>query len=234
MKEAIDILSRAIETREELRIAIQKDGRLSAISWALLCTCLEAAGIDTPEIDPKKRDKRIVLSPTLAPNIKIGLFKQGDIPRLVEKGQADFGIVGEDKAIEMGLENLIATKLDSAKSSLIIQVPKDSAIARLEDLNGKVIATSFPKIVANYLATKNIIPKSIEYMDGSVEGAPAFGVADTTADLVQSGDGMRDNDLRPLAIVRNFEAVLLQKAGKISRISVGQPIYSVRADAYAE
>ena len=210
MKEAIDILSRAMETRAELRIAIQKDGRLSAISWALLSTCLEAAGIDVPEIDPKKRDKRVVISPILAPNIKIGLFKQSDIPRLVERGQADFGIVGEDKAIEMGLEDLIATKLGSAESSLVIQIPKNSPITTLEGINGKTIATSFPKIVTNYLATKNIIPKSIEYMDGSVEGAPAFGVADITADLVQSGSGMRDNDLRPLITVRNFEAVLLK------------------------
>ncbi|MBP6946293.1 MAG: ATP phosphoribosyltransferase [Candidatus Pacebacteria bacterium] len=210
MKEAINILSKAIETQEDLRIAIQKDGRLSAISWALLSTCLETAGIDVPEIDSKKRDKRVVISPILAPNLKIGLFKQSDIPRLVERGQADFGIVGEDKAIEMGLEDLIATKLGSAESSLVIQIPKNSPITTLEGINGKTIATSFPKIVANYLATKNIIPKSIEYMDGSVEGAPAFGVADITADLVQSGSGMRDNDLRPLITVRNFEAVFLK------------------------
>ncbi|MES2014403.1 MAG: ATP phosphoribosyltransferase, partial [Patescibacteria group bacterium] len=210
MKEAIDILSKALEARKELRIAIQKDGRLSAISWALLSTCLEAAGIDTPEIDPKKRDKRVVISPIVAPYIKIGLFKQSDIPKLVERGQADFGIAGEDKAIEMGLEKLIAAKLGSAESSLVIQIPKDSSIKRLEDINGKIIATSFPKIVANYFAEKNITPKSIEYMDGSVEGAPAFGVADITADLVQSGSGMHDNDLRPLITIRNFEAVLLK------------------------
>lgn len=212
MKESIDIITARLRTRQETRIAIQKDGRLSAIAWKLLAACMEAAGITMPkEADPKERGRKLVISPKDAPNLKIILARGSDIPWWVSGGSADFGIAGEDQAIEQGAEALIAGRLGEGRCTLVFSVRSDSPVSALSDLNGKVIATSFPNIVSGYCGKNGIKPKCIIKLAGSVEATAMIGDADAIADLIETGETQKANFLRAFAIIRSFEAVLLSK-----------------------
>ena len=73
-----------------IKIAIQKNGRLSDLSLALLKSC----GINTPNGDRKLKSK--------ADNfpLEILYLRDDDIPEYVEKGVADIGIIGENEVWE--------------------------------------------------------------------------------------------------------------------------------------
>ena len=79
-------------------------------------------------------------------------------------------------------------------------------------LNGKKIATSFPNILGAFL-TENQIRADIHYLNGSVEIAPAIGLADCIFDIVSSGSTLISNGLREVEVVMESEAVLVGAPG---------------------
>ena len=196
---------------KETRIAIQKDGRLSAVAWELLATCLAAADITLPlETERNARGRKLIVAPVALPNLKIILVRQADIPWYVASGNADFGVAGEDCAIEAGVEELVSERLGGAESKLVVQVAESSNITRIEDLNGKSVATSYPRSFIEYCARNGVAPRNIIRLSGSVEAAIGIGAVDAVVDLVESGETMRANGLKPLAEVRRFGAALLE------------------------
>ncbi len=208
MEKAKEILIGAIRSRRErLRIAIQKDGRLSKIAWALLETCMQACGVNLPKRDEQNR--ALITKPEERPDIEVVLVRNGQIPWLVQSGNAEFGITGEDTVLENTPSLPIAARLGGGRSSMVIQVRTDSKIKKTEDLDGKTFATSYPSILKAYLASRNITPGEILKQPGSVEAFAALGITDAVCDSVESGETMRANDLRPLVTIGTFEAVLI-------------------------
>jgi ATP phosphoribosyltransferase len=72
------------------------------------------------------------------------------------------------------------------------------------------IATTYPKILADFFAQKNITAE-IHTISGSVEIAPSIGLADAVCDLVSSGSTLFTNGLREVETVMNSEAVLIAR-----------------------
>jgi ATP phosphoribosyltransferase len=83
------------------------------------------------------------------------------------------------------------------------------------------VATKFPVLVKRFFATKNI-PISIVDAEGTLEIAPAIGYADLIADLVSSGQTLKDNRLRPLAdgVILKSQAVLIANKNALQNPAV--------------
>lgn len=183
----------------KLKIALQKSGRLSDASTALLKKC----GIKFDNGTAGKLKSAAQNFP-----LEIFFLRDDDIPQYIEDGVADIGIVGENVLSETQCEVKIYEKLGFGKCRLALAVPKTFEYDSIKDLNGKRIATSYPKILDEFLEKHNIAAE-IHTISGSVEIAPSINLADAICDLVSSGSTLFTNGLREVETVMNSEAVLV-------------------------
>jgi len=181
-----------------LKIAIQKSGRLSDDSIALLKVC----GIDMRNVKDRLR--------TVSENFPIEVFflRDDDIPEYVEDGVADLGIVGQNVLAEKNRKVITVEALGFGKCRLSIALPKAFNYEGPSSLEGKRIATSYPVIVGEYLK-KNNINASVHEISGSVEIAPGIGLADVIVDLVSSGGTLFMNGLKEAEVILDSQAVLI-------------------------
>ena len=188
-----------------LRLAIQAKGRLSEESTALL----REIGID---LDDSHR--KFLLE---APNFPLELLylRDDDIPQVVSDGTAALGIVGLNEVVERGLPVEIVKKLGFGACRLSLAVPKGAGYSGPEWFRGKRIATSYPRILKNWLDEKGIDAK-VQVITGSVEVAPAAGIADAIFDIVSSGGTLVANGLVEVEKVFWSEAVLIS-SGKLDK-----------------
>ncbi len=182
----------------KLKIAIQKSGRLSESSLKLLKEC----GIEFDNgLNKLKAEAR---------NFPLEVFflRDDDIPKYVEDGVADIGIVGENVLLEKNKDVKPVERLGFGKCRLSIAIPKDKKYKSLKDLEGLRIATSYSTILAKYLK-KNKITAEIHEISGSVEIAPGIGLADAICDLVSSGSTLFTNGLKEVEVILKSEAALI-------------------------
>lgn len=187
---------------KNLKIAIQKSGRLNEKSVQLLKNC----GLVFENY------KSSLITTVNNFNLEILFLRDDDIPGYVAQGIADLGIVGENVIDETQAEVTYLQRLGFGKCTLKLAVSKDSDIKELEDLNGKSIATSYPVILQQFLKGQNITA-SIQEISGSVEIAPGLGLSDAICDIVSTGGTLRSNGLKPFADVRHSEAILIGRKG---------------------
>jgi len=181
-----------------LRIAIQKSGRLQEKSLSLLNEC--GLGIDNGKSELK----------ALARNFpaEILFLRDDDIPQYVEDGVADLGILGENVILEKKKKLDIIERLGFAKCRLSIAVPKGVEYTNVHWLEGKKIATSYSRIVQDFLA-RHGVNADIHEISGSVEIAPGIGLADAICDIVSTGGTLMSNGLIEVETVIKSEAVLV-------------------------
>lgn len=181
-----------------LKIALQKNGRLSEKSIQLLREC----GINFPDFKSKLK--------TSATNFPLDILflRDDDIPKYVEQKIVDIGILGENEVLEQKKNIDVIKKLGFAKCRLSLAVTKDSICEDLEYFKGKKIATSYPVILEDFFSDKGFQPEIVE-ISGSVEVAPSIGLADAIADLVSSGGTLLHNGLKEVFPVLSSEAVLV-------------------------
>jgi ATP phosphoribosyltransferase len=184
---------------EKLRIAIQKSGRLSEDSLALIKEC----GIKITN------GMRTLKSDALNFPIEFLFLRDDDIPGYVEDGVADVGIVGENVWYEANRQVDVAKQLGFSKCRLSLAVPKHLDYNGLQDLEGANIATSYPRILEDYLSKKGI-KAQLHVISGSVEIAPSIGLADAICDIVSSGSTLFMNGLKEVETIFSSQAVLIQ------------------------
>jgi len=182
----------------QLRIAIQKSGRLSEKSLELI----SEAGISF-----NNGDRKLITKSSNFP-VELLFLRDDDIPQYVADGVADIGIVGENVISEKNSKVKMVEKLGFAKCRLSIAIPKSVEYKDSSYLNGKKIATSYPNILTTFLK-KNNIEAEIHEISGSVEIAPGIGLADAIFDIVSSGSTLISNGLREVEIVMYSEAVII-------------------------
>ena len=181
-----------------LRIAIQAKGRLNEESLALL----SEMGI---LIDDSKR-KFLSQAPNFP--LEVLYMRDDDIPAVVASGTAQLGIVGLNEVEEKGHDVQIVEKLGFGGCRISLAIPKAEAYEGPSWFEGKRIATSYPNILRKYLDDKGINAR-IEVITGSVEIAPAAGIADAIFDIVSSGGTLVSNGLKEVERVFESEAVLI-------------------------
>lgn len=186
-----------------LRIAVQKSGRLSEGSLELIQKC----GINVAN----NGKGRLKAEATNFP-LEFLFLRDDDIPGYVADGVADIGIVGENVVAEKEKEVESIHSLGFSKCRLSIAVPKSATYNGVKDLEGKGIATSYPKILGNFLA-ENGVKAHIHEISGSVEIAPSIGLADAVCDIVSSGSTLFQNGLKEVEVIFRSEAVMIQHQG---------------------
>lgn len=182
-----------------LRIAVQAKGRLHDETMLLLTE----SGIKL------ESGKRLLLLPARNFPLEVLFLRDDDIPQSVADGVADIGIVGENEYAEKKKNALIAKRLGFSKCRLSLAIPKEVDYKGIEWFNGKVIATSYPEILKDFLSEKNV-SADIHVITGSVEIAPGIGLADAIFDIVSSGSTLVTNHLKEVEVLMKSEAVLIQ------------------------
>jgi ATP phosphoribosyltransferase len=182
----------------KLKVAIQKNGRLSEKSLALLSSC---------GIKISNGDKTLKAVSENFP-IEILFLRDDDIPQYVEQGVADIGILGENEVVEKNKNVKLISKLGFAKCRLSLAIPKEDKYDDISYFQNKKIATSYPFILEQYLS-KNNIKAEIEEIGGSVEIAPGIGLADVIFDIVSTGSTLMTNGLKEVKTIMESEAVII-------------------------
>ncbi len=181
-----------------LKIAIQAKGRLNEQCLNLLAE----SGITTTS------SSRKLISRAKGFPLDVLYLRDDDIPQEVSVGVADIGIVGLNEVDEKGYDVDVALKLGFGACRISLAVPRDADYRGPEWFNGRRIATSYPRILERYL-TDNNIKAEIHTIAGSVEVAPAVGMADAIFDIVSSGGTLIQNGLVEVEQVFSSEAVLI-------------------------
>ena len=187
---------------KNLKIAIQKSGRLNEKSVQLLKNC---------GLNFENYKSSLITTVSNFP-LEILFLRDYDIPEYVQDGIADLGIVGENVIAETEAKVRYLQRLGFGRCTLKIAVPNHSDIRELSDLNGKAIATSYPVILQKFLSDNNI-QAEIRMISGSVEISPALELSHAIFDIVSTGGTLRSNGLVPFADVMTSEAILISKNG---------------------
>ncbi len=182
-----------------LRIAIQSKGRLSDESSKFL----QSVGLEF------ERNGRNLMTSCTNANIDIFLLRSNDIPEYVSGGVADFGIAGANVLAEKDAPAKIIKRLGFAQCRLVLALPKNSPIKTLQDLEGERIATSYSRVLSQFLSKKGI-HSSLVPIAGSVEVTPELGLADAICDITQTGNTLSAHNLVELTTIMESEAILIE------------------------
>ncbi len=182
---------------ENIKIAIQKSGRLFDDSIKLLKSC----GI---YYNDGKQQLKVT-----ADNfpMEIFLLRNADIPQYLEDGVVDIAIIGENLLIEKEKEAEIVEHLGFSKCRVSLAVPKSVDFDGLDWLQNKKIATSYANTVKQFLKEHNLNAE-IHTISGSVEIAPNIGLADCICDIVSSGSTLFKNGLKEVYTLFQSQAVI--------------------------
>ena len=161
------------------------------------------------------------------PGIEVIYQRQSDITSLVDGGNADIGIVGLDRYLESRLEDGsslgLAPDLRFGRSQLCIAVPEawidatsiydlaDIALEFYERGTAIRVATKYPRLVRRFLQRQGITYFTLVTINGALEAAPRIGYADVIADISDTGNTLRENNLRTLTggIVTESRAIMI-------------------------
>ena len=207
-----------------LHIAIQKSGRLSELSRALL----RDAGLRVQN-GKNELTARVENFPA-----DLMFVRDDDIPTFVADGVCELGIVGGNVLREFELGEAesrfeVVAELGFGRCTLKLAAPENMFWDGIASLEGTRIATAYPRIVQKFLEERQIAATVVK-MNGAVELAPRLQIAPFICDLVSTGATLEANGLGALETVLESEAVLVrtrkpvaeakqeQVAGLLSRI----------------
>jgi ATP phosphoribosyltransferase len=186
--------------RTDIRLALPSKGRLEAPALEFLA----AAGLRVDKPNPRQYFARIPVLPELT----VMFQRPGDIVVSVREGSVDFGLAGLDAVAERRGDDeqvmILHEALRFGYCDLALAVPEDWPVASIGDLprfaarlqHPLRIATQYPNVTARFLRERGLGDFHLIAAEGTLEVAPAIGYADAIADLVSSGQTLRDNRLR--------------------------------------
>lgn len=208
-----------------LRIAVQAKGRLYEETMLLL----SETGIKL------ESGKRLLLLPARNFPLEVLFLRDDDIPQSVADGAADIGIVGENEYAEKKKNVRITKRLGFSKCRLSLAIPKENEYTDITWFNGKIIATSYPEILRDFLKNKKVVA-DIHVITGSVEIAPTIGLADAIFDIVSSGSTLVTNHLKEVEVLMQSEALLIANPGLSSekQILLDELLFRIEAVQMAE
>jgi ATP phosphoribosyltransferase len=118
--------------------------------------------------------------------------KPADVPVYVEHGIADCGVVGRDVLLESEADLLLPLDLGIARCRIVVAAADPEAMTKVQGMIR--VATKYSQIASSHFGARGI-PVEIIQLSGSVELAPALGLADVIVDLVETGETLRENGL---------------------------------------
>lgn len=185
-----------------LRIAVPNKGALS-----------QAASDILREAGYRQRTDSKELALIDAENdVEFFYLRPRDIALYVGEGTLDVGITGRDLLLDSGAHAVESMQLGFGRSNFHFAGPVGE-FTRLDQLEGKRIATSYVGVVEAFLKERGI-NASVTRLDGAVETSIQLGVADVIADVVETGSTLRAAGLAVFGdVILKSEAVLIARKG---------------------
>lgn len=166
-----------------LRVAIPNKGSLAEESIAIL----KEAGYK------QRSDSRDLVLVDVANNVEFYYLRPRDIAIYVGSGELEAGITGRDLLIDSQAAAVEIMSLDFGASTFRFAGPAGSSLS-LKDIQGRRVATAYPGLVSAHLAASGISAEVVR-LDGAVESSVRLGVADLIADVVSTGNTLRQAGL---------------------------------------
>jgi ATP phosphoribosyltransferase len=217
-----------MDRHTDIRLSLPSKGRLAQAALDFLDAC----GLEVEKPNPRQYAAHI---PAL-PGLTVLFQRPGDIVVSVRDGSVDFGITGMDVVAERQGEDGAVLALHDAlcfgHCRLCLAVPEEwDTVHTMADLAAHAcalarplrVATKFPGLTHGFLERHTVTPCALINVEGTLEVAPAIGYADLIADLVSSGQTLRDNRLRPLddgTILHSQAGLIANRAALQSRPEV--------------
>jgi ATP phosphoribosyltransferase len=134
------------------------------------------------------------------PNLSCRLLRPQEMPRYIADGTLDAGITGSDWIVENGVdlvevESFVYSKVSLAPTRWVLVVPEGSPIKRLEDLEGKRVATEMTNFTRRVFAERKVNVE-VEFSWGATEAKAADGLVDAVVEVTETGSSLRANGLR--------------------------------------
>lgn len=128
------------------------------------------------------------------------LIRAQEISRYVETAVLDLGLTGRDWILEnesdvLVLEELVYSKVSRRPARWVLAVPEDSPVKRLEDLEGKRVATELVNFTKRVFASRGV-KVEVEFSWGATEAKVLEGLADAVVEVTETGTTLRANGLR--------------------------------------
>jgi len=181
-----------------LRIAVPNKGSLAEAAADML---VEAGYVG-------RRDPRALSAVDPRNDVAFFYLRPRDIATYVGSGALDVGITGRDLLLDSGSSAKEIATLDFGDSTFRFAGPK-GRFDTLTDLEGIRVATSYPGLVGDFLATQGVKVELVR-LDGAVESAVKLGVADAVADVVSTGSTLRAQNLEIFGpVILDSTAVLI-------------------------
>lgn len=157
-----------------------------------------------PTEDAEK--SRALILPTENPEVRLIVVRAQDAPTYVACGAADAGITGGDVVAENPNDNLYQPLTLRIGACRLIAAAREDATAP----GGKVltVATKYVNLTRAYYNQQGVHVNLVK-LYGSVELAPRTGLAEVIVDLASSGNTLRANGLREIALIRHLSAVFI-------------------------
>ena len=185
-----------------LRIAVPNKGSLADSSIAIL----KEAGYR------QRTDSRDLILTDTDNSVEFYYLRPRDIAIYVGSGELEAGITGRDLLIDSGAQAEELLSLDFGGSTFRFAAPSGREW-KISDISGKRVATAYPGLVEQKLSTLGITATVVR-LDGAVESSVRLGVADLIADVVSTGNTLRQAGLAIFGEpILTSEAVLIKRQG---------------------
>jgi ATP phosphoribosyltransferase len=150
-------------------------------------------------------------------DIEFFYLRPKDIATYVGSGDLQLGVTGADLKEESGSQVQSLLELGFGASKFRYAALDDGQIKTVEDLEGKRIATSYPRLVRAHLARARVRAEIVK-LDGAVEISVHLGLADAVADVVSSGRTLRQHGLVVIGdAIGESQATLIEREPRPDR-----------------
>ena len=186
-----------------LKIAVPNKGSLADASIAIL----KEAGYR------QRVDSRDLILSDSENGVEFYYLRPRDIALYVGSGELEAGITGRDLLIDSGADATEILALDFGGSTFRFAGPSGTNW-QIGDIAGKRVATAYPGLVEDFL-TKSRVTATVVRLDGAVESSVRLGVADVIADVVSTGNTLRQAGLSIFGDpILESEAILISRSSK--------------------
>jgi len=185
-----------------LKIAVPNKGSLADSSFAILKEAGYRQRVDSRDLvlaDPEN-------------GVEFYYLRPRDIALYVGTGELEAGITGRDLLIDSGAKAAEILPLDFGGSTFRFAGPSGKDW-QVKDIAAKRIATAYPGLVSDYLE-RNDLKADVVRLDGAVESSVRLGVADVIADVVSTGNTLKQAGLAIFGEpILQSEAILISREG---------------------
>ena len=183
---------------EQLTIALTK-GRILSETLPLLAE----AGVSPLE---SVEESRKLIFPTTMEGVSLVILRGSDVPTYVRHGAADVGVVGKDLLMESGEEGLYEVlDLEIARCRLMTAGRGQARTGHAAKIR---VATKFLNVARAHYSSRGIQPNIIK-LYGAMELAPIMDLADEIVDIVDTGNTLKANGMRPLEHIADISSRLI-------------------------